>query len=124
MPIYDSIGQQYSTTRIPDSRIVNTLVNLLNLPKGNTIANLGAGTGSYSLALAARGFSVCAIEPSLVMQTQALEHPDIKWITGCAEAIPLPDRSVDGLISVLAIHHFSDLEKAICEMHRVVKSGQ
>ncbi|KAF3885171.1 MULTISPECIES: class I SAM-dependent methyltransferase [Nostocales] len=123
MPIYDSIGQQYSTTRIPDSRIVNTLVNLLNLPKGNTIADLGAGTGSYSLALAARGFSVCAIEPSLVMQTQALEHPDIKWITGCAEAIPLPDRSVDGLISVLAIHHFSDLEKAICEMHRVVKSG-
>ncbi|MUG95878.1 methyltransferase domain-containing protein [Scytonema sp. UIC 10036] len=123
MTIYDSIGQQYSTTRIPDRRIVNTLIHLLNLPRGSTIADLGAGTGGYSLALADLGFSIYAIEPSFVMQTQALEHPDIKWIAGYAEAIPLPDNSVDGLISILTIHHFSDLEKAIREMHRVVKSG-
>lgn len=123
MTIYDSIGQQYSTTRIPDRRIVNTLINLLNVPEGSTIADLGAGTGGYSLALADRGFSIYAIEPSSVMQTQAIEHPNIQWVTGYAEAIPLPDNSVDGLISLLTIHHFSDLEKAICEMHRVVKSG-
>ncbi|WP_242054014.1 methyltransferase domain-containing protein [Nostoc sp. FACHB-888] len=116
MPIYNSIGQQYSKTRVTDQRIVNTLVNLLNLPKDSIIADIGAGTGGYSLALANQGFIVNAIEPSVVMQKQAKEHPQIKWFTGYAENLPLPDKSVDGLISILAIHHFVHLEKAFQEM--------
>ncbi|MBW4636238.1 MAG: methyltransferase domain-containing protein [Iphinoe sp. HA4291-MV1] len=119
MPIYNSIGQQYSKTRVPDPRIVNTLIDLLNLPKDSIIADIGAGTGSYSLALANQGFSVNAIEPSAVMQKQAVEHPQVKWFTGYAEALPLADNSVDGVISILTIHHFSHLEKAFQEMQRV-----
>ena len=29
MPTYDLIGQKYSKTRVPDSRIVNALIELL-----------------------------------------------------------------------------------------------
>ncbi len=123
MPIYDSIGQQYTKTRVPDLRIVNTLINLLNQPKNSIIADIGAGTGGYNRAIANQGYSIYAIEPSSVMRSQAVEHPQVKWFTGYAEALPLPDKSVDALISILAIHHFSNLEKAFCEMHRVVKSG-
>ena len=72
MPIYNSIGQQYSKTRVPDIRIVNKLIDLLNLPKGNIIADIGAGTGGYSIELANQGFLVNAIEPSVVMQKQAV----------------------------------------------------
>jgi SAM-dependent methyltransferase len=110
MPIYDSIGQQYTKTRVPDIRIVNTLIDLLNQPKNSIIADIGAGTGGYSRAIANQGYSVYAIEPSSVMQTQAAEHPQVKWFTGYAEALPLSDKSVDALISILA-------------MHRIVKSG-
>ncbi|WP_341529755.1 methyltransferase domain-containing protein [Nostoc sp. UHCC 0302] len=123
MPIYDSIGQQYTKTRVPDIRIVNTLIDLLNQPKNSIIADIGAGTGGYSRAIANQGYSVYAIEPSSVMRTQAAEHPQVKWFTGYAEALPLADKSVDALISILAIHHFSNLEKAFREMHRIVKSG-
>ncbi|MBW4687916.1 MAG: class I SAM-dependent methyltransferase [Komarekiella atlantica HA4396-MV6] len=123
MPIYNSIGQKYSKTRIPDSRIVNKLIDLLSLPKGSIIADIGAGTGGYSLALANQGFIVNAVEPSVVMQKQAVEHPQVKWFTGYAENLPLPDKSVDGVVSILAIHHFSHLEKAFQEMHRVIKDG-
>ncbi|GAB1537927.1 hypothetical protein NUACC21_05820 [Scytonema sp. NUACC21] len=123
MSIYDSIGQEYSKTRIPDPRIVRTVIDLLNLPKGSTIADVGAGTGGYSRAIANLGYSVCGIEPSSVMRAQQLEYPRVEWLTGYAEALPLPDNSVDGVISILTMHHFSDLEKAICEMHRVVKFG-
>lgn len=56
MPIYDSIGQQYARTRVPDPRIVHMLIDLLNLPKGSTIADVGAGTGGYSRLLAEQGF--------------------------------------------------------------------
>ena len=123
MPIYDSIGKQYSTTRIPDSRIAETLINLLNLPKGSIIADIGAGTGGYSQLIANQGFSVYAVEPSSVMQTQAIQHPQIKCFTGYAEALPLPDKSVDAVVSILTIHHFPDLAKAFQEMHRIVKNG-
>ncbi|MDZ8186973.1 MAG: class I SAM-dependent methyltransferase [Nostoc sp. ChiSLP02] len=123
MPIYNSIGQQYSKTRVPDIRIVNQLINLLNLPKGSIIADIGAGTGSYSLSLANQGFFVRAVEPSVVMQKQAVEHPRVKWFTGYAENLPLPNKSVDGVVSILAIHHFSHLEKAFQEMQRVIRDG-
>ena len=123
MSRYDTIGQQYSKFRLPDPRIVNALIDLLNLPKNSIIADIGAGTGGYSRAIANQGFSVYAIEPSSVMRAQAVEHPQVKWFTGYAENLPLPDSSVDAAISILAIHHFCDLEKAIREMHRVVRAG-
>ncbi|WP_445631907.1 class I SAM-dependent methyltransferase [Nostoc sp. DSM 114167] len=123
MSIYNSIGQQYSKTRVPDIRIVNKLIDLLNLPKGSIIADIGAGTGGYSLALANKGFLVNAVEPSVVMQKQAVEHQQIKWFTGYAENLPLLDNSVDAVVSILAIHHFSHLEKAFQEMHRIIRDG-
>lgn len=123
MAIYNSIGQKYSKTRIPDSRIVSRLINLLDLPRGSIIADVGAGSGGYSLALADQGFSIYAIEPSPVMQKQAVEHPQVKWFTGYAEDLPLADNSVDAVISILTIHHFSNLEKSFQEMHRVLRNG-
>ena len=123
MPIYNSIGQQYSKTRVPDIRIVQAIIDLLNLPKGSIIADIGAGTGGYSLALANQGFSVYAVEPSLIMRSQSEKHPQIEWFPGYAEALPLPDNSVNGVISILTIHHFSNLEQAFKEMHRIIKSG-
>ncbi|MFN6477033.1 class I SAM-dependent methyltransferase [Nostoc sp. DedQUE07] len=123
MSIYNSIGQQYSKTRIPDIRIVNKLIDLLNLPKGSIIADIGAGSGGYSLALANKGFIVNAVEPSVVMQKQAVEHQQIKWFTGYAENLPLLNNSVDAVISILAIHHFSHLEKAFQEMNRIIRDG-
>ncbi|MBD2452073.1 class I SAM-dependent methyltransferase [Nostoc sp. FACHB-152] len=123
MSIYNYIGKQYFQTRVPDIRIVNTIINLLNLPKGSVIADIGAGTGGYSVALANQGLFVYAVEPSIVMRMQAVVHQQVEWFTGYAENLALPDRSVDGVVSILAIHHFSHLEKSFQEMHRVIRDG-
>lgn len=123
MPIYNLIGQSYSKFRVPDPRIVESIVNLLQLKPESLVADIGAGTGNYSRAIANRGFFVYAIEPSSVMTAQAIEHPQVKWFNGYAEAIPLPTSSVDAVISILATHHFSNLEKSIIEMNRIAKSG-
>lgn len=123
MSIYDSIGKTYSTSRLPDPRIVDFILNLLQLKSGSTIADIGAGTGGYSRSLANRGYRVYALEPSLVMRSQSQPHAQVQWFTGCAEDIPLPTSSVDAAVSILATHHFSNLEKAIREMHRIVNQG-
>jgi ubiquinone/menaquinone biosynthesis C-methylase UbiE len=122
-PVYDSIGQSYSNFRLPDSRIVDSLVNLLRLKQGSFIADIGAGTGNYSRAIANRGFFLYAVEPSSVMRSQATEHPRVQWFTGYAEDIPLPTSSMEAVISLLATHHFSNLGKAVREMNRIAKTG-
>jgi ubiquinone/menaquinone biosynthesis C-methylase UbiE len=57
MPLYDQLGQGYSRTRRADARIVERIIDLLSLPVGSHIADVGAGTGNYSNALAAHGGS-------------------------------------------------------------------
>lgn len=70
MTLYNSIGEGYNATRQADERIVAKLISLLDLPTGSKIADVGAGTGNYSNAIAEAGYQVIAIEPSQVMQSQ------------------------------------------------------
>ena len=98
-------------------------MNLLRLEQGSLIADIGAGTGNYSRAMAERGFFLYAVEPSSVMRLQATQHPRVQWLTRYVEDIPLPTSSVDSVICILASHHFSNLEKAVREMNRVARSG-
>jgi ubiquinone/menaquinone biosynthesis C-methylase UbiE len=124
MALYDAIGKNYAQTRKSDPRIAEKLLEILASSPAATIADIGAGTGSYALALAERGYHVLAIEPSVIMRNQAIEHPIVEWIDGSAENLPLVDRSVDAAIMMLAFHHFPDYIQALHETHRVVGNGQ
>lgn len=121
---YDLIGRDYSRTRKSDPRIVAALLDILTSAKASTIVDVGAGTGSYALVLAEHGYRVLAVEPSAVMRSQAIAHPAIKWIEADAENLPLPDRSADAAIIMLAFHHFQDYQQALREVHRVTGGGQ
>lgn len=116
---YNTIGMNYNAYRNADIRIVAILKELLGLPDGATILDLGAGTGNYANAFASMGYKIKAVEPSDVMRAQCIPNPHVEWFSGSAESIPLPDSSVDGLISTLAVHHFPDLSAAAAEMWRV-----
>jgi ubiquinone/menaquinone biosynthesis C-methylase UbiE len=102
---------------------VDCITCLLDLPTGQRIADVGAGTGNYSRAMAACGFRVKAVEPSRVMRDQAVPHSGVEWIAGTAEEIPLAEDSVGGVIAIFASHHFSSLDRAISEMGRVCRRG-
>jgi ubiquinone/menaquinone biosynthesis C-methylase UbiE len=123
MQRYNNIGCSYINTRRSDPRIVHALVDLLALPPGSLIADIGAGTGNYTNALADCGFHIHAVEPSAVMREQAILHPSVSWHEGVAENIPLPDNSVQGIICTLALHHFSNIAQSLAEMNRVTGDG-
>jgi SAM-dependent methyltransferase len=90
---------------------------------GPRLLDVGAGTGRLSGPLLEKGFDVVAVEPLDAMRailTQAI-GPD-RALAGHAEALPLPDVSVDGAVCSDAWHWF-DGAHAADELARVVKPG-
>jgi ubiquinone/menaquinone biosynthesis C-methylase UbiE len=120
---YDTIGGTYNAFRNADRRIVSAMHKLLGLPRGSRVADIGAGTGNYTNALARLGYRMFAVEPSATMRGQAAPCPDVEWLAGTAESNPMADASVDGIVATLAIHHFPDLRAAAAEMRRICPEG-
>ncbi|MCX6008318.1 MAG: class I SAM-dependent methyltransferase, partial [Chloroflexi bacterium] len=76
-----------------------------------------------SNALADLGYKLEAVEPSVEMCRQAIPNPRVHWLSGSAEAIPLKNNSADGVIIILALHHFHDIPRAASEMYRICPNG-
>jgi SAM-dependent methyltransferase len=94
------------------------------LPEGaRTVLDLGAGTGKLTRSLTARGLEVIAVEPLQEMRANlAAALPEVRALDGTAEAIPLPDDSVDA-ITVAQAWHWVDPVKATAEAARVLRPG-
>lgn len=86
-----------------------------------TVLDLGAGTGKLTRVLLPRFERVVAVEPAEGMR-RLLEHlqPQAETFAGTAEAIPLPDDSVDAVFVGQAFHTFDD-QRAIPETARVLR---
>jgi SAM-dependent methyltransferase len=110
---YDRAGRTYSLTRQPDPRIRAVIEHALHGMA--TVANIGAGTGSYEPSN-----TVIAVEPSHVMITQrrAEAAPAVRAV---AEHLPIGTDAVDASIALLTVHHWSDLDAGVAEMIRVAR---
>lgn len=101
---------------------LDALLDGLAPPDTLTAADIGAGTGISSRALAARGVNVIAVEPNRAMREAAEPHPRVSWCEGTAEATRLPDASVDLLLAAQSFHWFR-VDEALAEFHRVIRPG-
>lgn len=118
---YNEIGKSYNRTRQADPRILQRIIEELGLESGASILDLGAGTGNYSYELAKLDYLVTALEPAEVMISQGKVHDRLKWCQGIAEEIPFSDETFDGVVCILAAHHFTDLGQSFAEIKRVLK---
>ena len=90
---------------------------------GRRVLDLGAGTGKLTATLVALGEDVVAVEPDPAMLRQLRRAlPTVPAHSGSAEAIPLPDASVDAIVAGNALHWF-DMDVAGPEMARVLAPG-
>jgi SAM-dependent methyltransferase len=91
------------------------------LPAGaRSVLDLAAGTGKVTERLLELGLEVHAVEPLAEMRAAIPAAAD--RLDGTAEAIPLPDASVDAVTVGQAFHWF-DPPAALAEMRRVLRPG-
>lgn len=92
-----------------------------------SVLELGSGTGRFSGLIAdITGGPVYAVEPSYRMRSIAAvehPHPDVHYLAGRAQAIPLAAASCDAVAMLFVLHHIADLQAAAVELSRVLRTG-
>jgi SAM-dependent methyltransferase len=97
--------------------------NQVGIEDGARVLDVGAGTGKLTRGLVALGYEVVAVEPGGPMLDQLRQAvPEAEALEGSAEGIALADADVDAAFAAQAFHWF-DRERAVPELHRVVRPG-
>lgn len=91
-----------------------------DLGPDSRVLDLGAGTGKLTDQLLRLGVQVSAVDPSPEMLAElSSRHPEMDCLVGTAEAIPLPEGSVDAAV-VGQAWHWMDAATAGRELRRVI----
>lgn len=87
------------------------------------VLDLGAGTGLLTEVVLRAGHEVVAVDPAPAMLDQLHARlPQVATAVGGAEAVPLPDASVDAVVAGQAAHWF-DPVPAAAELRRLLRPG-
>ena len=85
---------------------------------GNTVLDLGSGTGAAFDQLI--NYETTAIDPEkMMLELNSFENK----VLGSAEDLPFDDNSFDNVFCSFVWRNVSDTNKALAEVHRVLKPG-
>jgi arsenite methyltransferase len=122
---------------LPDTAVLASLgcgnpTAMADLHAGETVLDLGSG-GGIDVLLSARRVGPTGTAYGLDMTDEMLDLAkanqakagieNVHWLKGHIEAIPLPDESVDVVISNCVINLSTDKRRVIREAARVLKPG-
>src|SRR5690606_15955390 len=103
------------------------------LPDRPLVADVGTGSGVLALDAVVRWprARVMGIDPSVGMLAMArqrarragVDDDRVRWLQAPAESLPLPDRSVDLVVSSFALQLVEDRAAALREAYRVLRPG-
>ena len=121
---FSAAADAYERSR-PDypQAAIEQLADRLELRPGRTVLDVGAGTGKLTRLLLPTGARTLALEPVAEMRAKLVATaPGAEVLDGLAEAVPLPDGSIDAAVCAQAFHWF-DAPRALEELHRVLRPG-
>ena len=116
-----------------ERRFRERLLNPARLQPGESVLDVGCGTGTLAIAAKARvgaAGSVHGIDPSTAMIARARNKAskaaaEVTFESGFAESLPFPDARFDVVLSTAMLHHLprGARQQGVAEMRRVLKPG-
>lgn len=110
LPIYDIFTQVAGVRALHDRA-----VELAAIEPGQTVADIGCGTGNLSFAILAAvpGARVTGLDPDVDALRRAARKARrrrvaLTLVQGYADRIPAEDATLDRIVSSLALHHIED----------------
>lgn len=99
------------------------LHNLLAPAPGESLLDVGCGTGYFTRRFVESAGAVTGVDasPAMLRVAQAQAGADGRYLTGDARALPFPDRSFDLCISVTALCFIHEQRQALAEILRVTR---
>ncbi len=136
-PISSNLYSDGETSGLPEEAVAVSLgcgnpTALIDLQPGQTVLDLGSGGGIDVLLSAKRvgpAGKVYGLDMTEEMLALARENQrkagatNVEFLQGTIEAIPLPDQSVDVIISNCVINLSEDKDAVLREAFRVLKPG-
>lgn len=92
----------------PEQALKSRLLDIAGVAPGQTVLDLGCGTGTLVAMAARRGATVTGIDADPRMLARAapkMDGLDVRLIEGFTTAVDLPEASFDCVISSLFFHH-------------------
>lgn len=121
---YDTLAPDYARHRDGFRYVVAVLEELLQRSPGQTVLEVGCGTGIYSAAMAEAGADVVyGMDPSRQMLRQAPACEEVVYLQGAATDLPLADHALDMIFSINVVHHIENVCDYFREAFRVLKPG-
>ena len=108
--------------------VADPFLDWLALPPGLAWLDDGCGNGSFteSLLRRQRPATVVGVDPSpeqLAFARQRVSTVGVRFLQGCAQALPLSDASVDAAVMALVLFFLADPQQGIRELVRVTRPG-
>jgi SAM-dependent methyltransferase len=123
--VYDGGATGYATVLEPTFlQHAERMVELAGARTGVRMLDVAAGTGTIARLAAERGAAVAAVDvsPRMVEIGRRLAPAlDLRVADACA--LPFPDRVCDVVTCGLAVTHFTDRDRALSEVRRVLRPG-
>src|SRR5215469_432187 len=126
---FDAMAGRLGKDYVPGKSWKSIVIALLRLMPQMTIADLGAGDGSFALLLSQSARNVIAVDSSEKMlevgREQAQRHgvTNIDFRLGDMEDVPLADASVDLVFFSQSLHHALHPQRALAEAARILSPG-
>ena len=113
--------QEYTYT-IGASKRIKTISEYIELRPSDILLDIGGNTGKITEAYSGSCKEVVVLEPKHSIVEYGRSHrPNIQFIEGSTESIPLPDNYFYKVVASASFHHFLDQDKALEEIKRVLK---
>jgi SAM-dependent methyltransferase len=95
------------------------------LPGGSSIVEIGAGFGRLGQCYVDKYTAVHMVEPASNLRASAMKAFGDKVVYHAASVydLPLADQSFDTVLMVRVFHHLRDSNKALKELHRILRPG-